>query len=132
MKKIFSYAPNPFKKMPKGVKKLAVVNAVLVVNRDKNGKKISNKEFLKRVKETGDIFLSLFGGYTNDEINEGRFRSKINNKTMKEKVARIVCYSNPKDFKKNRAKLEKWLLDKKKEWNQETIAYEFEGDLYYI
>ena len=51
MKKIFSYAPKPFKKMPLGTKKLEIINSILVVNRDKNGKKISNKEFLKRVKE---------------------------------------------------------------------------------
>lgn len=131
MKKSFSYAPSPFVKMPKGAKKLEVVNAIFVVNRDKNGKKIPDKEFLKRVKETGDMFLRLFGGYTNDEINEGRFKSKKMG-VMKEKVARIICYADPKDFKANRKELEKWILIKKKEWNQESIAYEFEGDLFYL
>lgn len=132
MKKSFSYAPNPFKKMPKGIRKLAVANAVYVIDTDKNGNKLSSKDFSKRVNEVEKIFIKFFGGTTNDEINHGHFMSKTNNKLLTEKVARISSFAEAKTFKKHRKALESWLLRKKKEWNQEAIAYEFEGDLYYI
>ncbi len=132
MKKGFSYSPKPFKKMPKGTKKLAVANAVYIVDRDKEGNKISSKEFKERIKETESIFVRLFGGMSNDELSHGNFLSKTTNKVLTENVARIVCFASEKDFKKHSGELKLWLIKKKKEWNQEAIAYEFEGDLFYI
>ena len=131
MKKVFTYSPNPFRNMSKRTKKLAIMNAILIVSRDRNGKNVPNKEFLKRIEETEMILLDFFGGCTNDKINYGKFKSK-KGVIIKEKIARIVCYAKIDDFKKNRLKLEKWLLEKKKERNQEKIGYEFEGDMYYI
>jgi hypothetical protein len=131
MKKSFSYAPNPFKKMPRSVKKLAVANAIYVTNTDKDGNKISLKEFKRRTDEVEKKFIYFFGGITNDEINHGHFKS-AKNKILTEKVARIASFAEAKVFRKHRKELESWILTKKKEWNQEAIAYEFEGDLYYI
>ena len=130
--KSFTYAPNPFQKMPKGSKKLPVANAIYVVNRDKEDKKISQTEFKKRVKQVEDKFLYLFGGFTNDKICHGEFVSKTKNRILAEEVARIFSFTKISTFKEHRKDLEKWLVQKKKEWNQESIAYEFEGDLYYI
>ncbi|MEK6840719.1 MAG: hypothetical protein AABX79_02070 [Nanoarchaeota archaeon] len=132
MKKTYTYAPNPFQKMPKRIKKLSVANAVYIVDRDIRGKKITSQEFKERVKEVENKFISLFGGVTNDEINHGEFLSKVNHKIITERVARIMSFVEVPIFKKHRKALEEWLLQKKKEWNQEVIAYEFEGDLYYI
>ena len=130
--KSFTYAPNPFKKMPKGTKKLPVANAIYIVNRDKNDKKISSKEFKKRVKEAENKFLQLFRGFTNDKISKGEYLSKTNKKIIAEEIARIFSFTEISTFKKCRKELEEWILQKKKEWNQESVAYEFEGDLYYI
>jgi len=132
MKKSFTYAPNPFRKMPKGTRKLPVSSAVYVVNRDRNGKLIPNKKFLARVKDVEKMFLSLFEGYTNDQINRGEFINKTNGKIMAERVARITSFADVKLFKTNRKKLEAWIKQKKKDWDQEAIAFEFEGDLYYL
>lgn len=132
MKKSFTYAPNPFQKMPKGSKKLPVANAIYIVNRDKEDKKIDIKEFKKRVQQVEEKFLELFGGFTNDRISHGEFISKTNGKILAEKVARIFSFTEINIFKKHRKELEIFLTKKKKEWNQESIAYEFEGDLYYI
>ncbi len=132
MKKSFTYAPKPFKKMPKGTKELPVANAVYIPNTDKNGKKISSKEFKKRINETELFLLNIFGGYTTDELEHGEFISKLKKKVISERIARVLSFSEVGKFKKHRVELEKWLIKKKKEWNQETIAYEFEGDLFYI
>jgi predicted secreted Zn-dependent protease len=118
--------------MPKGVRKLAIANAVYIVDRDKYGKRISSKEFRSRIKEIEHLFLKFFGGVSHDEIDHGEFLSKTQNKILTEKVARIVSFAETRSFKKHRLELQKWLLKKKKEWNQEAIAYEFEGDLYYL
>ena len=132
MKKSFSYSPGPFRRMLRDTKKLAVANAVYITDTDKEGKKIKATEFKKRVREIEDLFLRLFGGFTNDEINYGKFLSKTKNKVMTEKVAKIISFADVKSFVKHRKELERVLYQKKKEWNQEKIAYEFEGDLYYI
>lgn len=131
MKKSFSYAPTPFMKMPKGTKKMAVENAVYLTDTDNKGNKITAKELNKRIKEVEAIFLELFGGYNYVDLGKGEFISK-SKKIMKERVIRIVSFAEGHIFMKNRKKLEKWLLFKKKEWKQESMSYEFEGDLYYI
>jgi len=131
MKKSFSYAPTPFKKMPKGTKKMAVENAVYLTDTDDKGNKITTKKLNARIKEVETMFLELFGGYNYVDLGKGSFISK-NKKIMKERVIRIVSFAEGPLFIKNRKKLEKWLLLKKKEWHQESMSYEFEGDLYYI
>ena len=118
--------------MPKGSKKLPVANTIYIADRDKLNKKIKTTEFKRRVKEVEEKFLELFGGFTNDEINHGEFMSKTNNKIISEKVAKVMSFAEIYAFKKHRRELENWLMKKKKEWNQNCIAYEFEGDLYYI
>ena len=40
MKKVFTYSPNPFRNMSKRTKKLAIMNAILIVSRDRNGKNV--------------------------------------------------------------------------------------------
>ncbi|MBI4020445.1 MAG: hypothetical protein HY367_03870 [Candidatus Aenigmarchaeota archaeon] len=132
MGKSYTYAPKPFKKMPKGTKQLTVAGAIYVANADRNGRKIPEKEFRRRIKEAEDFMLRLFGGFTTDELEHGEFRSAMKKKVICERVARVLNFSDSKTFKKHRASLERWLLKKKSEWNQEAIAYEFEGDMYYI
>ena len=132
MRKSFTYAPQPFKRMPKGTKELPVANAIYVPNTDKNSRKIPSKEFKRRIKETELFLLNLFGGYTTDEMEHGEFISKFRKKIISERIARVLSFSEAGKFRKHRIELQKWLLEKKKEWKQETIAYEFEGDLFYM
>jgi len=58
--------------------------------------------------------------------------SKTEGKIMTENVARVFSFAEASSFKKHEKELKKWIVLKKKEWKQETIAYEFEGDLFYI
>ena len=132
MRKSYSYAPKPFRKMPKGTKKLAVNNAIYVPDTNASGKKISEREFRKRIKEVENFLIEMFGGYTTDEMEHGEYLSRIKKKIVSERIARILCFTDVKTFRKQREKLEKWPMKKKMEWKQESIAYEFEGDLFYI
>lgn len=131
MTKSFTYAPNPFSKMPKGAKKLPVASAIYVPNTDKSGKRIAETEFRKRIKETEKKLLELFGGHSTDEIDHGEYLTK-KKKVISEKVSKVSCFSNLKEYNKHRKELENWLMKKKREWNQDSIGYEFEGDMYYL
>ena len=131
MNKSFTYSPNPFSKMPKGTKKLPVSSAIYIPNKDKFGRKISDAEFQKRIKEVENKLLELFGGHSTDELDRGEYISKTK-RVIREKVSKVSNFSNIKIYKKHRDNLEKWLMKKKKEWNQDSIGYEFEGDMYYL
>lgn len=131
MNKQFTYAPPPFKKMPKKIRKLAVANAIYVPDTDKLGNKISKKQFHLRIQETENYLLKIFGGFATSVLEHGEFKS-IRKKIICENVVHVMSFSEVKTFLKHRKSLEKWLLQKKKEWNQEALGYEFEGDLYFI
>jgi hypothetical protein len=47
-------------------------------------------------------------------------------------VVRVVAYSTPEAFKENKLKLMKMIAKWAKEWGQEAIGFEYEGDLFYI
>lgn len=117
--------------MPKKSKNFPVCSSVYVTNTDKHGKKVLDKVFKQRIKQVEDMLLKLFGGHSTDYIEHGEYLSK-NHKLVSEKVARITVFSTVKIYKKHQQILKKWLLQKKRSWNQETIGYEFESDLYYI
>lgn len=90
-------------------------------------KKISNEAFQKRIKETAKNFSSKFGGDTaikgkGDYTSEGRL--------IREDVVVIESSMTKKDYQKNKPKIEQFIKDKKKEWNQESIGYSFEDDFY--
>jgi hypothetical protein len=119
---------HPFSRTPKYSRKLPLVNAIYVVNTDMYGNKVNDYEFKKRISDTEEKFLSMFGGYANENISHGKFISKTG-KVIEEKVARIRSFTNIKTFESKRKELESWILKIKKEWNQEAIAYEFGKDL---
>ncbi|MDP1694313.1 MAG: hypothetical protein Q8L34_02120, partial [Candidatus Woesearchaeota archaeon] len=112
-------------------KNLPVCSSVYVTNSNRDGRKIPDKLFKQRIKEVETMLLKLFGGHSTDQLEHGEYLSK-NNKLVSEKVARVTVFSNVHVYKKHQNALKKWLLQKKNAWNQETIGYEFESDLYYI
>lgn len=131
MKKSFGYGSLPFEKMPSGYRKLDVSNAIYLVNHDMNGRKISGREFRRRINEVEDFFVSRFGGHTRAAMGSGEFLAK-NEKIIKEKIVRIESFCDNKTFRKHREFLRRWLIVKKDEWDQEFLGYEFQGVLYYL
>jgi len=117
--------------MPKGFKKKEVSSSVYIVNHDRNGKKIPLRKLKSLIKETEKFFLNTFGGHTSVDSLQGEFITK-DKRILKEGVYKIVSFADVKKFKKSQEKLKKWLIKIRKELNQESIALEFEGDMYYI
>lgn len=130
--KSYSYAPDPFEKMPDGSRKLAVANTVYITNSNRDGTAVTEDVFKSRIKEVEDKFLEFFGGYTSANVGKGEYLSKLDHRVITDKIARIVSFTDSENFQSKRGELEGWLLQKKKDWDQEAIAYEFEGDLYYL
>ena len=129
IKKSFTYAQNPFP--GKELEKLGIEIAIYIPNTEKNDTVIAEDEYKARINQTQELLLGMFGGYTVLGKGNGEFISK-KGKKLKDKITRIVSYSSVDKFNEERDKLYDWLVKKKDEWLQESIAFEFKGDLYFI
>lgn len=91
---------------------------------------ITKDELDQRTNEVKSFLGKLFGGYTSAETVGGFVDSKGN--LVNEDVVKVTSFSSEEDFQKNKSVLLDKLSEWSKEWGQEAIGYEFEGDLYYI
>lgn len=91
---------------------------------------ISIDEMESRTDEVKEYLAKLFGGYTSSETVGGFVDSS--GQLVNEEVVKVTSFSSREDFEKNKPKLLKQLAKWGKDWGQEAIGYEFEGDLYYI
>ena len=94
------------------------------------GNKISQKELDKRVEEVERFVANEFGGYTETDTDGGY---KANSgEIIEEDIVKVSVFAGNKQWKTNEnqvvAKVKQWA----KEWGQEAIGFEYEGDLYYI
>ncbi|MDZ4227879.1 MAG: hypothetical protein U1E54_01405 [Candidatus Levybacteria bacterium] len=94
----------------------------------KKRKKISEKEFKKRILET-KRFFSRFGGYTKTNTVGGFVEE---GSLIEEKVVKVESYSNVQDYKQVKAELLAWIRSKKNTWQQFSIGFEFEEDFHLI
>lgn len=135
-KNSLSYAPTrkPFSNMPKGTFPLPIETAVLVPSTSDKDKQISRTEFEKRTNDTERFLAETFGGFTQVDTEGGFVSDKGNTKgkLITEKTNKVTAFATEEAYRKNQAKLKKWILSKKKDWKQESMGYEFEGDLFYI
>ena len=93
-------------------------------------KVISVDEMDKRVNEVKEYVASRFGGYSSADKLGGFVDS--NGKLVNEDVVQVVSFSTKEAFESNKEELVKQLSKWGKEWGQEAIGFEFEGDLYYV
>lgn len=122
--------------LPKSERKksmyLPVENVVYVPSTygEKDQKKISKAEMDSRVAEVKRFLSNNFGGYTSVKATGGYVIR--DGKVVNEKVVKVTSFSTKKDFKKNKLKLFNQIGKWGKDWKQESVGYEHEGDLYYI
>jgi hypothetical protein len=93
-------------------------------------KVISVDEMDKRVNEVKEYVASRFGGYSSADKLGGFVDS--NGKLVNEDVVQVVSFSTKEAFESNKEELVNQLSKWGKEWGQEAIGFEFEGDLYYV
>ena len=91
---------------------------------------ISEKEFKERIKEVETKLANLFGGFSATNIQGGYMST--HEELVKEKIVKVTSYCTAEAFNKNKIKLLQQISDWSREWGQEAIGLEFEGDLMYV
>jgi hypothetical protein len=110
---------------------LPIEMAVYVPSTKGADETISQMEFMSRIKETEEYLSELFGGYSKVDI-DGGYVSETKG-LIKEDVAKVVAFSQDADFLSNKLpRLIQRIVLWCKDWTQESIGFELEGDLFYI
>ena len=130
----------PFAQYPLGISqseekktnvfKLPISQAVFVPSTRKGQVKIPESQFRSRIREVKIYLAKTFGGYTEIKGSGGYVGNSGN--LIKEKIVKVVSFSTEHAYVKNKNRLVKKLRSWCKEWGQESIGYEKEGDMYYI
>jgi hypothetical protein len=120
----------PFDHIPHGAFHLAVECVVYVPSTTAESIPIGEAEFRTRVDETAEVLVDLFGG-CRESTARGRYRDQDGNLIVEE-VAVVTGYGKADDYTASRERLLQWLIDAKARWGQESIGFEFEGDLWYL
>jgi hypothetical protein len=119
----------PFERLPKGITHLPL-ECVVYVPSTQGDRVISAEEFAARRDEAADILVTLFGG-CRESLATGRYRGK-DGEIVAEEVAVLTGFGDADDYERKRKQFLAWLIDKRDEWGQETLGFEFEGDLWYL
>lgn len=120
--------------LPSNFKKayhLPIEQIVYVPSTKGADKKVSDKEFRKRIKEVETYLSKKFGGKTSIKGVGGYF-SNDKDKIINEDVIKVTAYATQEAFNKNKVALVRKLKYWRKKFGQEAMAIEIEGDLYYI
>lgn len=106
-------------------KGLQTYSAIYVPSTKRKDKKISKKEFDKRITETERFVAKEFGGASAVK-KSGIYKIK-SGKVVSENIAVVENYSRFSDWKRKDQEIEKFIKKKAGEWEQEAIAFEFES-----
>lgn len=104
--------------------------AVYVPSTKDVDKVISVDEMRNRETEVKEYLAGLFGGYTSSSQLGGYVSEK--DVLVNEQVFKVVSYASKEAFEKNKEALTLKISSWAKEWGQEAIGLEFEGDMYYV
>jgi len=106
-------------------------NFVIYVPSTSNvGDKISDAELNERVTEVEELVANEFGGFTKTET-DGGYKSSSGD-IIEEDIVKVSVFSTDEAWEENEKRLIKAIKIWAKEWGQEAIGFEYEGDLYYI
>jgi len=97
---------------------------VVYVPSTKYDKKVSKKEFQKRISDTTKFLGDEFGGVT---VVSGSGSWHTDGKVIHEKVMKIESFSPFKKYKAEESKVRDFLKGKAKEWKQEALSFEYES-----
>ena len=131
-------APYTFKEFEKGgaipyrdkMFELPLEMVVYVPSTQDVNKVISVDEMDSRVDEVKNYLATKFGGYTSSDKIGGFVDS--NGILVNEEIVQVVAFSTKEAFEENRNQLIEQLAKWGKEWGQEAIGFEYEGDLLYV
>jgi hypothetical protein len=86
---------------------------------------IGKLKFAKRVGETQKFLNNIFGGSTRIR-GQGSYTMK-GGKLIKEDVAVVEAFTEPRKWFAKDLKVKKWIEDKRNEWKQQAVSFEYEA-----
>lgn len=105
------------------------VETAIYVPSTEYDEQIPHGEFEKRIDEVRKELSNLFGGYTSVSATGGWVD---NGAVIKEPIVKVISYTDPKNYKKNRNTLQEYLSNKRKSWKQSALSWEFNNKLYFL
>ena len=89
---------------------------------------ISDSDFKSRIEETQEKLSELFGGFTTVGASGGYLSQQDG--VISEPVIVVSSWATEEDYQSKLADLENFLKQKKTDWGQEVIGFEFENDFF--
>ena len=124
---------------PKSIKELKLksnrlpIQIGIIVPSTNFDKKLSKKEYNKRVIQEKKYFSELFGGTTAITEQGGYVASDNkgkNAKLIEEEGTIVEANTTSKIYKKHKTSIANHIKQKQKDWKQQTIGYSVEGNFY--
>lgn len=103
---------------------------IYIPSTDDTKRQISDERFEKRIKEAQQEFTKEFGGSTTF-LGEGTYISDAGD-FVKEDIAVMQVNMSKDDWNQEKENIYEWLEEKQKEWGQESLSFELEGNLTFI
>lgn len=91
---------------------------------------ISEAAFRKRIEATIQFLTETFGGSTYD-FQTGTYTS-ISGEVIEERVALVEVFATTADWNLHDVDVYDWLVERRKNWGQEAMGFEFEGDFLFV
>lgn len=104
--------------------------AVYVPSTEKANQVISKRDFASRVDEVRSYLAQLFGGYSSTSVDGGYVSDEKG--LIQEDIVKVIAFAQKDGFESKANKLFDKIKNWAKSWGQESIGFEFEGDLFYI
>ena len=104
--------------------------AVYVPSTSDANRTISKQDFENRINEVSEYLANVFGGFSSNEVSGGYVSSEKG--LIKEGVYKVTSFASKENLDSNMKKLISQIKKWCKDWSQESIGLEFEGDLYYL
>lgn len=104
--------------------------AVYVPSTDKANIIISKRDYASRIEEVERYLSNLFGGYSAVSVDGGYVSDDKG--LIQEDVTRVATFGSTEDFESKFNELVNQVVDWCNKWGQESMGFEFEGDMFYI
>jgi hypothetical protein len=104
--------------------------AVYVPSTDKANIIISKRDYASRIEEVETYLSDLFGGYSAVSVDGGYVSDDKG--LIQEDVTRVATFGSTENFESKFTKLINKVVDWCNKWGQESMGFEFEGDMFYI
>ena len=118
-------------RLAKGAFELPMEMIVYVPSTKDGNVIISKSDFQARIKSVRTYLATKFGGFSSNPT-DGGYMSNEDKGLIEEDVVKVTAFATKEALEENLDALLKKIQSWCRAWSQESIGFEFEGDLFYI